>query len=147
MNKLSFNILRDANLRRLPLFKNKNNEAAHITNDGSDWSLSQWVNATVGEVGELAEMVLLATAIKSLGKIGNWAKKIDRKDFNLDAVRDEIANELADVQGYLDLLAYRAGIDLGQATVDKWNEVSRRIGVDLRISTDGTEIYEKELDV
>ncbi|HMD54928.1 MAG TPA: hypothetical protein VKJ65_10300 [Phycisphaerae bacterium] len=47
--------------------------------------------------------------------------------------RRQLADELADVQTYLDLSAFRAGIDLGQATVDKWNAVSERVQSDLRL--------------
>ena len=39
-----------------------------------------------------------------------------------------LAKELADVIIYADLLAHAANIDLGQAVVDKFNEVSVRRG-------------------
>ena len=34
---------------------------------------------------------------------------------------------------YLDILAMRAGVDLGDATVAKFNEVSERVGCDVMI--------------
>lgn len=44
-----------------------------------------------------------------------------------------IADELADVLTYLDLLAAMQGIDLGRAAIEKFNEVSRRVGFPDRI--------------
>lgn len=131
MSALTFNALRRANIQRMPLFKNKKGEPAHSTSDGSDWKLSAWVNATAGELGELAELVLLAAMIKGLGAAGNTVKKTERGDVALEEVRVELAKELADVQTYLDILAFRCGIDLGEATVAKFNEVSRRVGADV----------------
>ena len=110
-SSLTFNALREANLKRL----------AHSEPDGSDWGLAQWSNATLGELGEAANII----------------KKIDRGDMTLDEARPLLAKELADTQTYLDILAYRAGIDLGAATTDKWNEVSKRIGVSLRLTPQG----------
>jgi NTP pyrophosphatase (non-canonical NTP hydrolase) len=116
--KLTFDALRNANRARLPLFKNGRGAPAHAQADGSDWCLAQWCNAVLGELGEAANVI----------------KKIERGDFTLDEARTMLAKELADVQCYLDILAYRAGVDLGQATAEKWDEVSRRVGCDLRIA-------------
>ena len=113
---LTFDTLRDANMLRLPEFKNARGERAHSRSDGSDWRLGQWCNAVLGELGEAANLI----------------KKIERGDFTLETARPELARELADVQTYLDLLAFRAGIDLGAATILKWNEVSVRIGSSIR---------------
>lgn len=112
MSILNFDTLRQANLLRLPRFKNRRGEPAHSEPDGSDWALSAWSNATLGELGEAANLI----------------KKIERGDMTLNDARQELAKELADVQIYLDLLAFRAGIDLGEATRLKFNEVSDRIG-------------------
>lgn len=114
---LTFDELRAGNLARLPQFKNSKGERAHSEPDGSDWSLGEWSNAVLGELGEAANLI----------------KKITRGDYTLEEMREELGKELADVQTYLDILAFRAGIDLGKATVQKWNEVSRRVGCDLRI--------------
>lgn len=130
---LTFRQLRRANLERLPQFKNKHGGPAHSQADGSDWSLGEWVNATAGEHGELAEFVLLAAMTKALGTAGNLAKKEQRGDLTLAEIRQQIADELADVVTYADILAYRAGIDLGEAVREKWNRVSERVGSDLRV--------------
>jgi NTP pyrophosphatase (non-canonical NTP hydrolase) len=118
MSKLTFDILREANKARLPTFKNSRGEPAHAEPDGSDWCLAQWSNATLGELGEAANLI----------------KKIERGDYTLDEMRGELGKELADVITYLDILAYRAGVDLGQATIDKFNEVSVRVGSPVRIN-------------
>lgn len=111
-NGLSFNTLRAANEKRLGTSKYKKCER--------EWTLAHWMQATVGELGELA----------------NLLKKVDRGDFTIDEVRVDIAKEFADVQTYLDIMAMKAGIDLGRATVDKFNEVSARIGSRIYIGDD-----------
>lgn len=118
---LTFNILRDANIARLPLFKNKKGKPAHSKPDGSDWDLSAWCNAVTGELGEAANLI----------------KKIKRGDMTLDEARSDLAKEFADIVTYLDILAMRAGIDLGKATMEKFNEVSIRIGCPIRVDAEG----------
>lgn len=115
--ELTFNQLREANVARLPLFKNKHGQPAHSEPDGSDWSPAQWLQAVLGELGEYA----------------NFRKKHERGDIDTFEFAENARKELADVIIYLDILAFRLGIDLGQAVADKWNEVSERIGVDLKI--------------
>lgn len=119
-NGLTFNTLRGGNVARLPQFKNRRGEQAHSEADGSDWKLSAWSNATLGELGEAANLI----------------KKIERNDLTLDDARVELGKEFADVVIYLDLLAYRAGINLGQAVMDKFNEVSKRVGSNVVIDAE-----------
>jgi NTP pyrophosphatase (non-canonical NTP hydrolase) len=119
---LSIKTLTDASMARLPHFKNRRGGPAHSEPDGSDWALSAWSNAVLGELGEAAGII----------------KKLERCDYALDetvgfegdeiSVRDMLGKELADVQCYLVILARRAGIDLEAATIAKWNEVSERVG-------------------
>lgn len=115
---LKFNVLRLANTMRLPQFKNPKGEPAHSEPDGSDWALSAWCNAVCGELGEAANLI----------------KKIERGDFTLEEKREELGKEFADIVTYLDILAMRAGVDLGKATVAKFNEVSERVGSTVRIA-------------
>lgn len=110
MRSLSFIALRAANVRRCPQFKN----ALGMLSGGADWSVADWFVALTGEVGEL----------------GNYLKKIKRGDFlpaDMERVGIAIAKELADVQIYLDLLAWKLNVDLGRATIAKFNEVSDRV--------------------
>ena len=117
---LTFNILRGANTARLPQFKNSKGEPAHSQPDGSDWCLAQWCNAVTGELGDAANII----------------KKVDRGDLSLEEARPSLAKEFADVVTYLDILAMRAGIDLGKATMDKFNEISKRVGSTVIIKAD-----------
>lgn len=114
---VSFADLRAANMARLPEFRNSHGQLSHTEPDGSDWSPSQWLQAVVGELGEYA----------------NKRKKFDRGDIDYADFMAEAAKELADVQIYLDLLAFRLGIDLGAAVRDKFNEVSVRVGSSVRL--------------
>jgi hypothetical protein len=140
-NGLTFNALRVANLARIPTFRNKHGELAHAIADGSDWSPAQWLQAVVGELGEFA----------------NIRKKYERGDLTAEEYADAAAKELADVQIYLDILARRAldivhryggavveahpqGVDLGEAVLSKFNEVSRRVGSPVRLGADGQRV-------
>lgn len=114
---LTFDELRAANIKRLPQFKNRRGEPAHSEPDGSDWKLSAWCNAVLGELGELANLI----------------KKIERGDMTLDEVYGDVADEIADVQTYLDILAFRCGVNLGNATANKFNRVSDRVGCDVKL--------------
>ena len=127
MNKITFEQLREANLKRLPQFKNKHGEPAHSQPDGSDWSIDRWFKAVVGEIGEFA----------------NWSKKYDRGDITAEEFLEHAAKELADWTIYTDILAYRIGmefqrkgLDLGECVQNKFNEVSKRIGCDIFIGSD-----------
>ncbi len=108
-NGLSFNTLRDANKHRLP----------HYTTC-VNWTPAQWLQAIVGELGEYA----------------NIRKKYERGDIISEEFLPLAGKELADVQIYLDILAYKLGINLGQATKDKFNEVSKRVGSTIIIGDD-----------
>lgn len=127
---LTFNALRGANKARLPQFKNKHGELAHSKPDGSDWTPAQWLQAVMGELGEYA----------------NLRKKFERGDLSLMEFRALASKELADVQTYLDILAMRCldtpddahpeGVNLGRATMDKFNEISERVGSTVRLAAD-----------
>jgi len=83
------------------------------------WSLPEWGNAAAGEVGEMCNII----------------KKIKRGDFATEPERGKryLAKEMADIVIYLDLIAAREQIDLGEAIVSKFNEVSDRVGCSIKI--------------
>jgi NTP pyrophosphatase (non-canonical NTP hydrolase) len=116
-DSLTFNQLRQANIARLPQFKNCHGEPAHSKPDGSDWSPAQWLQAVTGELGEYA----------------NLRKKFERGDVDADTFKINAAKELADIVTYLDILAMQLGIDLGDATIEKFNEVSERVGSSIKL--------------
>lgn len=103
---LTFRELRRANIERCegPAFKHR----------VFDWSPTDWACALAGEVGEACNLI----------------KKLRRGE---PVPIPSIAAELADVQAYLDLLAARLGIDLGAATIDKFNAVSDRRGSTVKL--------------
>jgi len=136
---LTFNVLRQANLRRLPEFRNKKGEVVHSEPDGSDWPLSQWGNALFGEIGEAAEawMRLIAHA----GAAANLIKKVERGDVALEEARDQLAEEYADIATYLDIIALNSGVDLGAAVMAKFNKISVRAKSRVRIREDGSDWF------
>lgn len=89
---LSFDTLRVANMRRVGKFKTRDGKPAHVRSDGSDWDFSMWLMATIGELGELAEVRL----------------KYEHGLITRDQYEKDVANELADVVTYMDLMAMRA---------------------------------------
>lgn len=122
---LTFNTLRSANIARLPTFKNSKGEPAHSMPDGSDWSPAQWFQAVTGELGEYA----------------NIRKKFERGDINEEEFMTLAKAELADVVTYLDILAFRLGIDLGKATIEKFNFISDRVKSPIKILSDGSDLW------
>lgn len=114
---LTFDLLRKANFKRMPTFKNKKGLPAHSKPDGSDWIPAQWLQAVTGELGEYA----------------NVRKKFERGDIDELEFKTEAAKELADVQIYLDILAGQLKINLGDAVILKFNEVSDRVKSPVKI--------------
>lgn len=110
MNELTFERLQRVNWARA--------EAWH---NGVEWSLSDWMTALTGEIGEAANV------IKKLNRIRDDmpGNKPGETEVSL---KNSLAKELADCQMYLVLLAAAANIDLGVATVKKFNETSERLG-------------------
>jgi NTP pyrophosphatase (non-canonical NTP hydrolase) len=124
---LTFNGLRDANLKRVTQFRDAKGNLSH-PNGIEDWTPNDWLVAVTGEIGELA----------------NLLKKVHRGDYKLEVVKDDIANELADVQTYLDLLAARLNVNLGECTMTKFNEVSKRVKSNVRLDASGCYTYKGE---
>lgn len=104
MIELSWKFLRSANVARC-------RDSFKVC---ADWSVGDWGNAIAGEVGELC----------------NLLKKVRRRE-PIDTRK--IADELADVIIYADLIAHEFGIDLAAAVVRKFNEVSGRVGSNHRL--------------
>jgi len=87
------------------------------------WSPSDWLTAVTGELGELASLLKMRNRERD-GLPGN----------KFSPTQKQIADELADVATYLDLLAEVLGVDLGRAVAEKFNEVSERVGFPDRIA-------------
>jgi NTP pyrophosphatase (non-canonical NTP hydrolase) len=110
---LTFDEFRTANVARSLKWHSKGLES---------WSPSDWLTAVTGELGELASLLKMRNRERD-GLPGN----------KFSPTNHQVADELADVLTYLDLLAATLGVDLGRAAVQKFNEVSERIGFPDRI--------------
>lgn len=110
MSNLTFKQVHDINVSRCKKWHSHNDE----------WTGADWSNAVAGEVGEMCNVV----------------KKIRRDDFNNKGSRDPdratllqmLADEMADVFLYLDLLSEFYNIDLPDAITSKFNRVSEQEG-------------------
>lgn len=85
----------------------------------NSWSLSDWFTATMGELGEAANIAKKLNRVRD-GIPGNTVTE--------EELRAALREELADVFIYLDLLAQSQGIDLASAVREKFNATSRKIG-------------------
>lgn len=108
MKDLTFRALREGNIDRREVVLRE--RMPNFNPETDTWTLNDWMTALVGEVGEAA----------------NILKKVKRGDFTLDFIREDLAEELADAQSYLDLLSTAAGISLEAATRNKWNKVAEK---------------------
>lgn len=86
----------------------------------TEWSLADWSNAMCGEAGEAANIVK---------KIRRHQTSLNSNSYNtppLEELFPALGKELADIVIYCDLLATQANINLEQAIIDKFNEVSEK---------------------
>lgn len=88
--------------------------------------------------GMMAEKDLCFFGTAIAGEVGeacNIIKKIERGDFTdseLTQAFVDLGKELADVVTYADIIASKIGRNLGTCVRDKFNEVSDRVGSDVR---------------
>lgn len=101
---LSFDALRAANVKR----------CEDVFHPLDSWSPQDWACAMAGETGEACNLV----------------KKMRRGEA---IPPGSLADELADIVTYADLLAARVGIDLGEAVRRKFNAVSEKRGSEVRL--------------
>jgi NTP pyrophosphatase (non-canonical NTP hydrolase) len=112
---LTFEQLRSANLTR----------CARWHRGGlSEWSLSDWGVATAGEMGE---------ALNVVKKLNRERDGIAGNSASVEELREQLADELADVAIYLDIMAASEGIDLAGAIARKFNRTSVKVGFPERL--------------
>ena len=92
----------------------------------NSWSLSDWMTATMGELGEAANVLKKLNRVRD-GIPGNRESP--------DELRAAFADELADTFIYLDLLAQAAGVSLEEAVMAKFDKTSRKIGYEACFAT------------
>lgn len=107
---LSFDELRALNVQRCPMF-------GHGVRS---WNPLEWAGALCGEAGEAANVAK---------KLRRMAQGCDvNTDGDTEMLKAKLAEELADVVIYADLLAASIGYKLGEAVRFKFNVVSERVG-------------------
>ena len=85
----------------------------------SSWSLSDWFTATMGELGEAANIAKKLNRVRD-GIPGNGLGECQ--------LRDNLADEIADTFIYLDLLAQSQGLSLAAIVRSKFDKTSAKIG-------------------
>lgn len=103
--------------------------------DANEWTGADWSNAMCGEAGEAANIVKKLRRYETgansiLGPGGTTAR------FNTppeEDLRDMLADELADIVLYADLLADFYSINLDEAIISKFNRVSEAQGFPERV--------------
>lgn len=88
----------------------------------TDWSLSDWMTALMGELGEAANVAKKLNRVRD-GIPGNKETEAE--------LQDKLARELADTFIYLDLTFQRIGRRLGDVVAEVFNAKSRQIGSDI----------------
>lgn len=107
---IAFNDLRDANARRADEIDDRKHAISY-------YSGQHWVCGLASELGEVADIIQDAARGKTLYE---------------DV--EHLAEEIADVVIYADLLAQRYGINLGDAVRRKFNKTSEKLAADSIIS-------------
>lgn len=88
-----------------------------------DWSLSDWFVATMGELGEAANVAKKLNRVRD-GVPGNTETEAE--------LRAKLARELADTFIYLDLLCQAAGVKLSEVVPAVFNAKSDHIGCSIK---------------
>jgi NTP pyrophosphatase (non-canonical NTP hydrolase) len=89
------------------------------------WSTSDWFTATMGELGEAANVAKKLNRVRD-GIPGNKESEA--------ALRDKLRRELADTFVYLDLLCQALGFNIGDAAIEVFNAKSAEIGYPLLLA-------------
>ena len=87
--------------------------------DIGSWSLSDWLTATMGELGEAANIAKKLNRVRD-GIPGNSETE--------EQLREAFREEVADVFIYLDLLAQSQGFTLAEVVPAKFHKTSKKIG-------------------
>lgn len=89
------------------------------------WSMSDWMTATLGELGEAANVVKKLNRVRD-NILGNG-------EATETTLKEMLQDEIADTFIYLDLFAQAAGFDLAAAVIAKFDKTSEKIGFNEKI--------------
>jgi NTP pyrophosphatase (non-canonical NTP hydrolase) len=90
----------------------------------NSWSASDWMTATMGELGEAANIVK---------KLNRYRDGINGNKEAEDVLRTKLRREIGDVFVYLDLLARSEGFTIEEAAREVFNSKSEEIGYPGRV--------------
>jgi NTP pyrophosphatase (non-canonical NTP hydrolase) len=95
------------------------------------WAPWEWSNAMAGECGEACNITKKMNRIWPANQFKqNWNKPEDQRMAELEA---QLADEIADVVIYADLLAQRIGRNLGDIVREKFNKKSDEIKSEVKL--------------
>jgi NTP pyrophosphatase (non-canonical NTP hydrolase) len=115
------------NLQEFSRINRERCEAANGFNHAlQSWSTSDWFTATMGELGEAANVAKKLNRVRD-GITGN--------DETPEELRVKLGRELADTFIYLDLLAQSVGIDLSEAVAETFDAKSEKLGYAPRLAS------------
>jgi len=89
------------------------------------WSPADWAMATVGEFGELCNV------LKKLRRLEDGAERVGRG--TEEELLAQVATEIGDTFVYLDLLCQRMDMDMYTCVAGTFNRVSEREGLSHRL--------------
>lgn len=112
MHELTFNDFSDMNKARCEHIRGFNHKL-------NSWSTSDWMTATMGELGEAANVIKKLNRVRD-GIPGNSETEAELKS--------KLAEEIADSFIYLDLLAQSCGMRMEQIIRNKFHRTSLKIG-------------------
>ena len=113
---LTFKKLREVNTKRCE-------ESFHPI---KDWSEEAWACALAGEAGELCNFIKKRKRVYDNIRLDVASHK--KAVAKLAKLHAECKKEIADVLTYLDLISVAMNISLEEAVIEKFNEVSVRVG-------------------
>ena len=97
----------------------------------SNWMPWEWSNAMAGETGEACNISKKMNRIWPANQYKqNWNKPEDQRMAELE---ERLAEEVADVVIYADLLMQRIGRSLGAEIIKKFNSKSVEIGSEIKL--------------
>ena len=138
MSKLTFARLRERNTPR----------SDYLYPECMTWNAMEWACALTGEAGELANFAKKLRRVQNAMLRANSPAEAAALLPKQEALLAELSKELADVVLYADLMAAKLRINLEQAIIDKFAEVSLRKGVMDRLDdVDPTEYRPIDLPV
>lgn len=88
------------------------------------WSTSDWLTATVGELGEAANVIK---------KLNRYRDNIPGNKATVEALQIQLRRELGDVFVYLDLMCQSLGVTVADVATEVFNGKSEELKMPFRV--------------